>query len=865
MAATMKDIARETGLGLATISSYFNGGNVREKNRIKIEAAIKELHYEVNEVARGLKTNATKTIGVVIPELNNVFCSEIITEMEDILRNHGYATIVCDCRTDEKLEKEAVDFLMRKRVDGLINMPVDITGSHLREFQETGKPIVLIDRSIRGMECDAVLTDNQRAGMEAVELLIENGHTNIGIIIGPREISTSQERFGGYCMAHQRAGISVRESLIYHGDYTISGGVKGLEALVRRNPDMTAVFVTNYEMTMGAMIGINELGISVPEELSIIGFDNLSFARACSPKLFIVSQPTQKIARAVAKQILSRLEGTREEKEGEKRIEKFRTEMITGKSVKNITRCSDNGQEEGAAGLAETERTAFTEVTMKKEYLLGIDIGTSACKVAVFEKDGTVAAQATGSYPVYYPKEGWAEQNPEEWWMAVCCAIREVLKKGEISPEEIKGVGIDGQSWSAIAIDAQGKVLTNTPIWMDTRAQSICDRLNTEIGGEKIFQVSGNSLQPSYTTAKILWYKENLPEVYQKIDKILQSNSYIAFRLTGAITQEPSQGYGLHCFDMHRGMWDEDMCEKLGIPRSFLPEIVPCDQVVGTVTEKAAEECGLQVGTPVVAGGLDAACGTLGAGVIHPGETQEQGGQAGGMSICMDRYQADPRLILGFHVVPGKWLLQGGTTGGGGVMRWFEREFADYERSIAEKKGESSLVQLNEIAEDIPAGSEGVLFLPYMAGERSPIWNPDAKGVFYGLDFSKTKGHMVRACMEGVAFSLRHNLEVAREGGAKADVLRAMGGAANSLLWTQIKADVTGKTIIVPSSDTATTLGAAILAGIGVGMYQSYEEAVALTVKETRKHQADPRTKEIYDQAFGKYKELYGALEPLMK
>ena len=152
-----------------------------------------------------------------------------------------------------------------------------------------------------------------------------------------------------------------------------------------------------------------------------------------------------------------------------------------------------------------------------------------------------------------------------------------------------------------------------------------------------------------------------------------------------------------------------------------------------------------------------------------------------------------------------------------------------------------------------------------MAGERSPIWNPDAKGVFYGLDFSKTKGHMVRACMEGVAFSLRHNLEVAREGGAKADVLRAMGGAANSLLWTQIKADVTGKTIIVPSSDTATTLGAAILAGIGVGMYQSYEEAVALTVKETRKHQPDPRTKEIYDQAFEKYKELYGALEPLMK
>ena len=322
-----------------------------------------------------------------------------------------------------------------------------------------------------------------------------------------------------------------------------------------------------------------------------------------------------------------------------------------------------------------------------KPYLLGIDIGTSACKVAVFEKSGTVVAAANGDYPVYYPKEGWAEQNPEEWWSAVCQAVKKVIEKAGIQPEEIAGIGIDGQSWSAIAMDKDGNVLTNTPIWMDTRAQSICDRLNEEIGADKIFEVSGNSLQPSYTTAKILWYKENLPEVYAKIDKILQSNSYIAYKLTGVMSQDVSQGYGLHCFDMRKAAWDEEMCKKLGIPMGFLPEICDCDHVVGTVTEKAAEESGLAVGTPVVAGGLDAACGTLGAGVIHPGETQEQGGQAGGMSICMDEYKADPRLILGYHVVPGQWLLQGGTTGGGGVMRWFEREFADYERSVAEEKG----------------------------------------------------------------------------------------------------------------------------------------------------------------------------------
>lgn len=502
---------------------------------------------------------------------------------------------------------------------------------------------------------------------------------------------------------------------------------------------------------------------------------------------------------------------------------------------------------------------------MKQSYLMGIDIGTSACKVAVFDRQGQVLASASGDYPVYYPREGWAEQDPEEWWSAVCGAVRQVLKKADVRPEEIAGVGIDGQSWSAIAIDKDGKVLTNTPIWMDTRAQSICDRLNEDIGADEIFRVAGNSLQPSYTTAKILWYKENLPEVYRKTHKILQSNSYIAFKLTGQISQDLSQGYGLHCFDMRTGQWDEEMCKKLGIPREFLPEIVPSDQIIGTVTKKAAEESGLAEGTPVAAGGLDAACGTLGAGVIHAGETQEQGGQAGGMSICMEQYQADPRLILGFHVIPGKWLLQGGTTGGGGVMRWFEREFADYERLMKEQTGVSSLDQLNEIAEKVDPGCDGLVFLPYMAGERSPIWDPHAKGVFYGLDFSKTKGHMVRACMEGVAFSLRHNLETAEKAGAEADILRAMGGSANSLLWTQIKSDITGKAMAVPASDTATTLGAALLAGVGTGFYKDYEEAVSQTVKVTRTHQPDPEKKAVYDKNYETYLELYRSLSGLMK
>ena len=322
MAATMKDIAKRTGLGLATISSYFNGGNVREKNRVKIEEAIEELHYEVNEVARGLKTNATKTIGVVIPELNNTFCAEIITGMEDVLRSHGYATIVCDCRTDKKLERDAVEFLSRKRVDGIISMPVDAEGNHLKKFQKTGKPIVLIDRRIQ-----------EKAAEDAMRVFFKAGHRKIGIIGGPEEISTAQERLQGYRSAYEKENLPVRESLIYHGDYTIQGGVRGIEKLVADNPDMTAVFVTNYEMTMGAVIGMNELDLKIPEQLSMIGFDNLQFARACSPKLTIVAQPTSGIAREVASIMLKRL-GEAESEETEPITEKLGAEIIMGKSVR---------------------------------------------------------------------------------------------------------------------------------------------------------------------------------------------------------------------------------------------------------------------------------------------------------------------------------------------------------------------------------------------------------------------------------------------------------------------------------------------------------------------------------------------------
>lgn len=500
--------------------------------------------------------------------------------------------------------------------------------------------------------------------------------------------------------------------------------------------------------------------------------------------------------------------------------------------------------------MQKTNRFAFGRINVKN-LLLGIDIGTSACKVAVFDEDGHVLANSNRPYEVYYSAPGWVEQDADEWWGAICLAVRDVLGMPQIDARDIRCIGIDGQSWSAIPVDREGNVLARTPIWMDTRARDICRRYKAELGEDTIFNIAGNDFLPSYSTPKIIWFRENCPEIYSKTYKFLQSNSYIAYKLTGVFSQDKSQLYGIHFYDLHKMAYDEGLARNLGIDIGLIPDIYDCDTIIGSVSEEASRITGLVQGTPVVAGGLDAACGTLGAGVYMPGQTQEQGGQAGGMSICTSDARADKKLILSPHVVPGLFLLQGGTVGGGGVLKWFRTQLAS----------NMSFDEITAEAENIPAGAEGVVFLPYMAGERSPIWDPDAKGVFYGLGYDKTRGHMIRAVLEGEAYSLQHNLEVAAQAGAEVDVLNAMGGSSNSLLWTQIKADVTGKKIVVPTSDTATTLGAVILAGIGCGLYKDYDEAVGRTIVITRTHEPDMEKHEKYMQYMKLYLQLYDDLK----
>ena len=496
-----------------------------------------------------------------------------------------------------------------------------------------------------------------------------------------------------------------------------------------------------------------------------------------------------------------------------------------------------------------------------KSILLGIDLGTSACKVTAFAENGDVICAVNEGYPLETPKPGWVEQHPDCWWAAVCRACRDIAS--HVDSTAIAGIGIDGQSWAAVMLDDAGQVLAPCPIWMDTRAASLCEDLKAR-WGEKLFNISGNPLSPSYTLPKVLYWMQHEPALMQRAASVLQSNSFIVYRLTEVLSQDVSQGYGWQIFDQQKLDWDKTMASALGIPDYLLPPIVPCHQVVGTVTAEASRQCGLPEGIPVVAGGLDAACGTLGGGVIRPGQTQEQGGQAGGMSICLDHPASHPQLILSAHVVPGRWLLQGGTVGGGGALNWFARELGGYEALQKETLGQSVFEQFSDEAAAVSPGSDGLIFLPYMAGERSPLWDPAACGVFFGLGYDKSRAHMIRAVMEGTAFALRHNLETAVHAGAEVSEMITVGGAGNSRTWTQIKADITGKIIHVARSDTATTLGAAMLAGVGVGVYRDFDDAAARLVVLTRTHTPDQSHRLYYERNYTLYRQLYPVLKPYM-
>jgi LacI family transcriptional regulator len=333
MASTMKDIAKRTGLGLATISKYLNGGQVRPNNKKLIDDAVRELHFVPNEFARGLKTSQSRTIGVVIPELGNAFITSIITGMEDMLRKQNYAVIVCDCRSDIRREREAISFLINKRVDGLINMPTDTSGVHLLPALEAQIPIVLVDRMLKPLagKVSAVIVDNVDAAEKATRHLLNANHTSIALILGNESIYTTQKRREGYQNALKEFDITLREELIVYSDYTMEGGYIAMKKLLCLAQRPTAVFVTNYEMTLGAIIALSEAQINIPDDMSFIGFDKLDLFGAMFPNLTLVKQPQNAISECVARQLLSLLSGEK----ASPQVIMLSTQLHEGSTVKS--------------------------------------------------------------------------------------------------------------------------------------------------------------------------------------------------------------------------------------------------------------------------------------------------------------------------------------------------------------------------------------------------------------------------------------------------------------------------------------------------------------------------------------------------
>lgn len=498
---------------------------------------------------------------------------------------------------------------------------------------------------------------------------------------------------------------------------------------------------------------------------------------------------------------------------------------------------------------------------VKNQLLLGIDIGTSGCKLVVFDEGGNVKANASQSYQTYYSGAGFVEQNADDWWIAVVRGLSNIFSISKIKPNDISAIGLAGQSPTCLPVDKNGLPLRKAMIWLDTRSINQVQQMTTVISEDDFIQTSGNPVAAPYVIPKIKWIEDNEPEIYAATDKVLQSHSFIGYKLTGVFYQDLSTCNGYHIFNIAKGTLDADIARQLNLSIDLIPEIVSCHQIIGSVSAEASKITGLPHGIPVTAGGLDAACCTLGAGVLTPGQTQEQGGQAGGMSIVTPDARIHPKLILSNHVVPDRWLLQGGTTGGAGVLKWLKEQLFEGMKIPAPLKTKNPFEVMSHLASQAFPGSNGLLFLPYMSGERSPLWDPQAKGTFIGICFQTQKEDIIRSVMEGVGYSLLHNIKTAQEVNAYIESLVSVGGAANSKIWTQIKSDITGKPIKVPFSDFATPLGAAILAGVGTGVFHSFQDAVNKTVKIQRYHEPNFKNHQIYGDYFELYLELYDSLK----
>jgi xylulokinase len=497
---------------------------------------------------------------------------------------------------------------------------------------------------------------------------------------------------------------------------------------------------------------------------------------------------------------------------------------------------------------------------MSSTLLLGIDVGTTSLKAVLFDADGTILSQASQEYPTVYPHPNWAEQAPEEWWRAACAILPQLFASARADPRGVAGIGVSGQAPSVVPVDRTGAALRPALLWLDRRAEAQCAWLRAHVGAEAIASVNGGRIDPYYLAPKWLWLREHEPETYRRTHALLQANGYLIHKLCDAICMDVSHGPLTLFFDSRRLRYAEPLAGRMGLDLAQMPPIRQCAEVVGTVTSAAAAATGLAPGTPVIAGMCDGTAAAVEAGLLRPGDAVEMTGQSTVLLICSDEPYLGEALIPLVHGVPGHYLVVGALVASGGSLRWFRDQLGEAERLAAPLLGVDPFDLLSQEAAASPAGANGVIFLPYMFGERSPIWDSAARGVFFGLSLATKKADLVRAIMEGAAFGLRHNAETAAGSGFDIARLACVGGGAASAVWNQIKADVLQVPIRLPRAATGAPLGDALAAGVATGVYASFEEAVRRVVRVEREFAPDPARRARYDALYQVYVGLYPAL-----
>lgn len=493
---------------------------------------------------------------------------------------------------------------------------------------------------------------------------------------------------------------------------------------------------------------------------------------------------------------------------------------------------------------------------------MGIDLGTSGVKTILLDGDGHMVAEAGVEQTLKTPSDGWAEQEPEIWWENTKQAMRKVLSLS--GGYTLRSIGLTGQMLGATFLDKERHSIRPCLIWCDQRSALERDELEQTLGMDKVMRTTGNYMLTGYWLPKLKWLEIHEPDHYSRIDKLVFPKDYIRFKLTGELVTEVSDGGGSSLFDVNARDWSWEMIDDMGFPRSWFPSVVESDEITGEVLTDVAQELGILPGIPVVAGAGDQPAGGIGNGICEEGYVSSTIGTSGVVFACTDALKVDTkkRGIHSFcHAARDKWSVFGCTLAAGGSFKWMREHLAGEESRYAQASGVHVYDAMGLLASRSPTGSRGLLFLPYMIGERTPYPDPYAKGVFFGLSLRHNRADMIRSAMEGVAFSLRDSMEILREFGVDIRQVRASGGGGKSPLWRQIQADVFNAEVITLNYDEGPALGAAILSMVGTGRYSSVAEACGHIIYPVQRCEPVAKNVMIYEELYGIYTDLYPALK----